>query len=266
MENEIRLGLGDRIAIAGFVGGFAGTVAAMALPLAYPDMPVWVWRLIFWPSLTLLVGAVAYLIFDLLMRPKGFALKPPLPWQKAIIAVLVVSGVLWFDYWYYSNVLNAPAVLVATETLPAPPASRPTPPPAKPRLASTYKKMILVCDSPKPAKTMSKKEKQAEWDKYADLMEKIFGYSVKSRVGDDEVTFSITLKPEAEAAFPIQGQTYLIKRAGDKLFVSITNEVDNVFGIFFALAAVDSEEATAKQVIEKVEQLVHVEPGKCKFV
>jgi len=258
MGNEIRLGLGDRIAIAGFVGGFAGTVAAMALPLAYPNMPVWIWRLIFWPSLALLVGAVAYLVFDLLIRPKGFALKSPLPWQKAIIAVLMGSGVLGFDYWYYSNVPNAPAVVVS------PPPPVPTTSPTRPKLVSTYKKIILVCDVPRSGKVPSKKEKRAEWDRYIDLMEKIFGYSVKATVGDDEVT--LTVLPQQGAPSMVIGQTLFFKRSGDQIFVTITNDAPSVFGLIFALATFDREDATAKEIMNKVEQMVHAEPGKCKFV
>ena len=64
------LGAGDRIAIAAFIGGLAGTLAAMALPLAYPDLPTWAGRLIFWPSFALMVLAMAFLIYDLIIRPR----------------------------------------------------------------------------------------------------------------------------------------------------------------------------------------------------
>jgi hypothetical protein len=182
----------------------------------------------------------------------------------------VVSGA--FLGWLYFALAPAEPVVVklpssepVRESAPQKPVATPTP--AKPRLASTYKKMILICDLPRSGKTLSKKEKQAEWNRYADVMEKIFGYSVKSTVGDDELTLAVTPKQaELSPTYPVMGQTFFIKRSGDQLFVTITNEVDNVFGLIFALAIVDPEEAVAKQIIEKVEQLVHAQPGKCKFV
>jgi hypothetical protein len=123
MQNELRLGLGDRIAIAGIVGGFAGTVAAMALPLAYPEMPPWVWRLIFWPSLALLFGAVAFLVFDLVIRPRG-RLKLPAPIWLRIFLVCCTLGVagIWIADWRI-----APAKIAVPETPPTPPPSKPTP-------------------------------------------------------------------------------------------------------------------------------------------
>src|ERR1700722_4701813 len=53
--------------------------------------------------------------------------------------IFVVIGVLWFDYWYYSNLLNAPLVVKAAPLVdppaPAPPTQPVTiPTPAKPQL------------------------------------------------------------------------------------------------------------------------------------
>src|SRR5690348_7455066 len=70
MSEDIRFSTGDRIALAAFVGGLAGTVAAMALPPAYPEASAWIWRFILWPSLLLLLGAIVFLIYDLAIRPR----------------------------------------------------------------------------------------------------------------------------------------------------------------------------------------------------
>jgi hypothetical protein len=70
MSQESHLGVGERIGLAAFVGGLGGTLAAMALPFAYPDLPVRLWQLIFWPSFAVLVGSSTYVIFDLLVRPR----------------------------------------------------------------------------------------------------------------------------------------------------------------------------------------------------
>jgi hypothetical protein len=183
--------------------------------------------------------------------------------------IFVVFGVLWFDSWYYSNVLNAPVVQPAPITAPSPV----SPPPASPasarsRLVSNYTKMVLVCDSPNAVgKASSLKEKKAELAKYIDLMGKVFGYAVKGNVAEDELSFSVEV-PQATGG--TIKQDILIKRSGDKLFVSVTNHMEeNALSLIFAIASlypIDPDEDVAKQMRAKVEELVKVEPGKCKFV
>jgi hypothetical protein len=51
-----------------------------------------------------------------------------------------------------------------------------------------------------------------------------------------------------------------------KLFLSITNETDNPIGAFFGLATLDGTEDFANQMMEKIEQLTQVEPGKCTYL
>ena len=105
--------------------------------------------------------------------------------------MFVALGVLWFDYWYYSYVLNAP---VALQNIlpPAPPTPAPSITPPKPKLVSNYTKMVLVCDSPKATgKTPSLKERKAELAKFLDLMQKMFGYAVTGSVAEDEFSFSV---------------------------------------------------------------------------
>lgn len=185
--------------------------------------------------------------------------------------IFVALGVLWFDYWYYSNVLNAPVAVEAAHPI-APPIVTPTPAPSftpsKPKLVSNYTKMVLVCDSPKATgKTPSLKERKAELAKFLDLMQKMFGYAVTGSVAEDEFSFSV------EVPQPTGGnlkQDYLMKRSGDKVFVSITNHMPaNALAFIFALASlapIDPDEDVAKQTQAKVEEMVKVEPGKCKFV
>jgi hypothetical protein len=88
-------------------------------------------------------------------------------------------------------------------------------------------------------------------------MEKIFGFSAKRTVEDDE----FAVRPKQAQPTLVTEQTFFIKRAGDQVFVTITNEADNFFGVLLAL-----EETTAKQTKDEIERLVHVEPRKCKFV
>jgi hypothetical protein len=181
--------------------------------------------------------------------------------------IFVTLGVLCFDYWYYSYVLNAP---VALQNIlpPAPPTPAPSITPPKPKLVSNYTKMVLVCDSPKATgKTPSLKERKAELAKFLDLMQKMFGYAVTGSVAEDEFSFSVEIPQPTGGTLT---QDYLIKRLGDKVFVSITNHMAaNALAFIFALASlapIDPDEDVAKQTQAKVEQMVKVEPGKCKFV
>jgi hypothetical protein len=218
-------------------------------------------------DMTLTIGA---LFAAWILGSIGIATVPAKsgPWKVlAVIGLfLVFAAEGRFLYWHFQPkaevTVPAPPIVQAPTPIPTP---APTPTPAKPRLASTYQKMILVCDKPRSAKPQTLKERKADLAKYIDLMEKIFGYSVKGSVEQDELTLSINLSASA-AGTGIQRQTYFIKQAADKIFVSITNETAGPFGIIVALAVLSPEDDTAKQIMEKVEQLVQVEPGKCKFV
>ena len=214
----------------------------------------------------LVVGVgIAVFMFD--VRIDGwnikFAKSPSLK-VRAVAALCCLTGILWFDYWYYSSVLNRPQF---SQTAPAP-APAPPPPPAKPKLLSNLTKMVLVCDSPKATgKTPSLKERKAELAKFLDLMQKMFGFPTTGSVAEDEFSFSV------EVPQPTGGnlkQDYLMKRSGDKIFVSITNHMPaNALAFIFALASfapIDPDEDVAKQTQAKVEEMVKVEPGKCKFI
>lgn len=100
MPNEPKLGFGERVAIAGIVAGLAGTVAAMALPLAYPDMPASVWRLIFWPSLVVMVVAIIFFLGDLIAIRLEQAGPANTPKARAIFAVLCLVGTFGVGGWY----------------------------------------------------------------------------------------------------------------------------------------------------------------------
>jgi hypothetical protein len=60
------LAFADRVALAGVVIGLSGAVAALAFPLAYPDLvSVHTWRVVLGISLTILAVSVARLIYDI---------------------------------------------------------------------------------------------------------------------------------------------------------------------------------------------------------
>jgi hypothetical protein len=162
-------------------------------------------------------------------------------------------------------VVKLPASEPVRETAPQNPVASPNP--KKRRLASTYNKMILVCDKPTRNKEVSLEERQAELAKYADVMEKIFGYSIKVTWGEDETKLEITPKEQnLSSSFHVTRQIFFIKRSGDQIYVTVTNEISGAFAFLLTFPIVDPEEATVKQIIEYVERTTNAEPGKCKLI
>lgn len=54
----------DQITLIGIIIGLGATVAAMALPFAYPNLPLAVWRILFWGGLAITALSVLLLIYD----------------------------------------------------------------------------------------------------------------------------------------------------------------------------------------------------------
>jgi hypothetical protein len=78
-------------AVAILVLSLAATVAAMALPPAYPNAPIEVWRFLFWLGILGMILSVVYLIWENMGWPKIGA-------TFAIIvgAALFLGGIDWF--------------------------------------------------------------------------------------------------------------------------------------------------------------------------
>jgi hypothetical protein len=77
------------------------------------------------------VVGVGVLVFMFDVRIDGWNIKfaHKFSWKARVVAaILSVAAILWFDYWYYSHVLNVPTV----GTNPLPPKPLP-PPPAPPK-------------------------------------------------------------------------------------------------------------------------------------
>lgn len=195
----------------------------------------------------------------------GIATIPELKWRSKTLcmalAAILFTGIGGFLYWHFRP--KAPDAPVTAQ--PQQPSATPTP--TKPKLTSNYSRLILVCDSPKPAKLSSLAKRKADLAERLDLVEKVFGQTFKGNLTDNELTLSGTLNTPTG---PVK-QDWLVRRSGDQLYVSITNEVGagNALGLIFgiaSLASLDPDEDFAKQMREKVEHFVQVEPGKCKFV
>ncbi|UGY13862.1 hypothetical protein [Bradyrhizobium septentrionale] len=189
--------------------------------------------------------------------------------RKFFVVPVTACG-LWWNYWYYTNALRSIEPIKPTSIVSDTPAPAAKPvavlQPAKPRLISTNRAMILACDKPKPEKPQSRKERQADLDRYLDLMRKIIGLDVKGSLGgDDEIRLQIF--EQTSPLIVVKSQSYLLKRVGDQLYVRITKEfVEGDFVSIVASLSVNPDDPAAKETATKIEQLTHSDPGKCKFL
>jgi hypothetical protein len=101
-----RLAIGDHIAIAVGILAAAVAIAAVALEHAYPEASTGTWRVLLFASAAVGAGAVFYLIYDLVARPRWSASLEPATWTSdgkvrggktraalAIIALCILLGV-----------------------------------------------------------------------------------------------------------------------------------------------------------------------------
>ncbi len=105
-DHSPRFGLGNRIALVAIFVGAMGAIAAMALPLAYPDaLSLFGWRVIFWTGVLAFIAGIFFLAFDLLR-----------PWQVATfilqVLLILVAGVV-FMYFFAEMPLWARCLLGA---------------------------------------------------------------------------------------------------------------------------------------------------------
>jgi hypothetical protein len=185
------------------------------------------------------------------------------------ILFLAIGG---FLYWHFTPkvadvVAESPhAVTTIPRLEKAEPSQQPLAPPVdqKPPLVSTYKKMIFVCDKPEKP---SQKERRAGIDRYIDILKKVFGYSVKSSVTDDEWTIEvIPEKPIGDGMVSLIKETLFFKRAGDQIFVTVTNDLTGTFAPTFEHSPVDLVHPLARTTMDTIEKMTKAEKGKCKFV
>jgi hypothetical protein len=183
------------------------------------------------------------------------------------VVVLLAAGAMCFDAWYYSNVLNV--ATLSPRMPPVVPSTRPEPATPKPQLVSTWQKLILICDKPKPAKEPSRKEMQAGLDKFVDVMKKVFGYKAKGTLGDGQ-EYTVELipdKPFSNGLISVSKQTYFVKRIDDRIAVTVTSEYSSLSPLFqLDRVAPDPADPAAKTMEDTVEKMLAVEPGKCKFI
>src|ERR1700692_1176664 len=99
MEAAEKLDFGARLAVLGVLIGLPGTLAAMALPFAYPDLPIWGWRALFWPFFLIMCGGVAFLPFDLISkRLLVSSIWPPGDEVRRVIGIAILCVIFGGGY------------------------------------------------------------------------------------------------------------------------------------------------------------------------
>ena len=149
MDESGKFTLSERVAPAAALIGLFGTLVAMALPLAYPDLPPVIYRGIFWFSFISLVIAIAYLVWDRL-RSYGltkvlaiiiffscaiilmWALSDQPTYLRALIGAafgaILMAGGPWIYSWVHSHMMidHRKTVAVSDQNPPAPKRPGPT--------------------------------------------------------------------------------------------------------------------------------------------
>ena len=206
--------------------------------------------------------AVLIVLWDVRRQTKTAEIIVPAaaldPYRKLRLGFYSICAVIGVSVW----VVAWPTIFPSM-TLPRPPA----PPGPTSKLVSNLSRVILVCDSPKPEKPPTLEERKADLAERLDVLEKIFGQTVTGDVTDSETTLSTTFN----TLYGAMSQSWLAKRSGDKIYVSIKNELgsENAMSLFWALGSIaplNPDGDMAKQYVDKVEQALKLEPGKCKLV
>ncbi len=253
-----KFGFSERLAIAGIVAGFFGTVAAMALPLAYPDMAVWVWRLIFWPSLGLTAAAIIFLVGDLIFltirHNETETSSSSRPRIRAIVGILLLFAMFAAGGWYVTTI--------------------PTPPPKQPQsfdganLQSRAAKYIFSCPVPPDTDKRSREEILAEIKAIALARGETFGVSIEIFEIPQGIQLEITPKTQ-EAVIRMAGVSkvvFEIRRAGAELLVVALMELPEPLGLVGRLMPIDPASEPSMKWKNMVERMVGAPKGKCAIL
>ena len=170
------------------------------------------------------------------------------PWLAIIFGAIVLVGCAWL-FW--------PASPRAVPGLPVP----------KPKLFSTLRKTILVCDKPKTDPELSTKEREIELNKYADIMQGTFGIAVSHTAIPNGIRLQFLMPPHGgDATTEVTQQAWEIRRLNDQLYINITNEVAGGMAFLFGIFPVDPDDDITKATVAQVEKFIGAQSGKCKLL
>jgi hypothetical protein len=275
MQDEAGLDFGARLALAGIVAGLAGTVAAMALPLAYPDTPAWIWRAIFWPSLLLMVAAFVFLAADLIIHAKthrviefiGGTIRR---WRVAITAA---SGMIACVVIMVANkpVSQAPS---------APPPAVSTPAESQPvaQLVSTISHMIYRCPLPADDSKLSAEDRKARNDRFRKDIA-VIGRAVDATITlrdlPEAVRFEVAPNPTSTLQWgATQKLTIDASRLSNGVLVTVDVQIQPPLDLISRLIHLPIETEPAKTQTEKAQQIIRplierlfgISEGKCVMI
>jgi hypothetical protein len=255
MPSGERFGRPERLALATIVAGLAGTVAAMALPLAYPDMSPLVWRLILWPSLVLMVAAIVFLVGDLLVLlfRRGDS-KPRKPKIQAIIGVLCLLAMFGTGGWY---VISIP-----------PPEPKPLPPVDGTNLQSRIGRYIFSCPILRTDDKRTREQAIADIKAILEARGDTFGLSML--LSEIPQGFKIEITPKTpEAAIRLKGLSKIafeVRRAGDEVLVVTSMELPEPLGLLSRLLPIDPNSEASLKIRDIAEHLLGERKGSCAFL
>lgn len=180
--------------------------------------------------------------------------------------LFVVAGVLWFDHWYYSNVLD----LHATSE-PQPGQAPPSSSPALPKLLSRMDRYIFASDVPPPDAEMAAKFPQQKEFSKQNL--EVFGDAIGMSVAVTDIHGGIKIVIEAntpEARRLLLGSytsklTIEIRRVFQQEIVTMFVDLPEILR-FLSFMAPEPSAAELIEVQRKIKKMIGAAEGKCQLM
>jgi hypothetical protein len=254
MEAAEKLDFGARLAVLGVLIGLPGTLAAMALPFAYPDLPIWAWRAIFWPCFLIMCAAVAFLAFDLISkRLLVSSIWPPGDKVRRVIGIAILCVIFGGGY-VLSRVYPGAA--------PAPP-----PPMAGADLQSRANKFIFACPKPPRTDQRSRDEIMAELRNNVKALGDTFG--VEITIDDIPQGFRMNVAPASpESAIKLGGMAshFEFRGVGQQILIATLIDFPFPLSLVASLMPIDPKSEQSLKLRKNVETMVGARQGACQFL
>lgn len=254
METGDKLDFGVRLAVLGILIGLPGTLASMALPFAYPDLPIWVWRAIFWPCFLIMCAAVASLAFDLILkRLLVSSIWPPGDKVRRAIGISILCVV--FGGGYILSRLYPGAAL-------APPG-----PVAAADLQSRMSKFIFACPKPPRTDLRSREEIMEELRNNVKAVGDTFG--VEITIDEIPQGFRMNVTPASpESIIKMGGNAghFEFRSAGQQILVAAIVDLPFPLSLIASMAPIDPKSEQSLKLRKTVETMVGARQGACQFL
>jgi hypothetical protein len=189
---------------------------------------------------------------------------------RRFCAIFLIAGVLWFDCWYYSNVLHSDTQISPRPIFEATSSSTLKAATSPGQLLSRLDHFIFVCDVPPPAAEAAAKFPQAKEEMrqrylvWGDVVGMSFtvtdirgGYRIDAEAATEEAKRRMFVAGSAGATkFSIA-----LRRIDQQIIVDVTSELPQLYG----LIKLDPSSQDTRSIQQTVEKLAGAE-GKCHLV